>query len=242
LISSLFIFFGAANTMAAPATNHVRKTMQSASALRPAQPIKVYHHPLSGHAHRVQLMLSLLGLPFVLVNVDIVAKAQKSPEFLALNAFGQIPVIQDGDVTLPDSNAILVYLATRYAQPGQWLPTEPVALAQVQRWLSVAAGLVAFGPAVARVVQLFKLPADSADAIRRAHQLLAVMDDHLRTGAYLVGYRPSIADIANYSYIAHAPEGNVDLAPYPQVQAWLRRVEALPGFVPMVCSPIGLAA
>jgi len=216
--------------------------MQTPSTPRPAQPIKLYHHALSGHVHRVQLMLSLLGQPCELVPVDLMTKAQKSPAFLAMNPFGQIPVIQDGDVTLADSNAILVYLASRYAQPGEWLPSDPVGAAQVQRWLSVAAGLLAFGPARARVIQLFKMDVDPKDAIDRSHQLLQVMDAHLQHSPYLTGQRPTIADIANYSYLAHAPEGNVDLAAYAQVRAWLRRIEALPGFIPLVSTPIGLAA
>ena len=216
--------------------------MQTSARHRPAQSIRLYRHAVSGHAHRVQLMLSLLDLPFELVEVDLLAKAHKTPEFLALNAFGQVPVVQDGEVTLADSNAILVYLASRYAQLGVWLPIEPVAAANVQRWLSVAAGPVAFGPAAARVIQLFKLAADPSEAIHRANQLFQVMDVHLQQSGYLVGTSPTIADIANYSYAAHAPEGNVSLQPYPQVRAWLARIEALPGFVPMAPNRIGLAA
>nr|WP_315426610.1 glutathione S-transferase [uncultured Albidiferax sp.] len=216
--------------------------MHTTTNRRPAQPIQLYRHVVSGHAHRVQLMLSLLDLPFDTVEVDLLAKAQKSPEFLALNAFGQVPVIQDGDVTLADSNAILVYLATRYAAPGTWLPSDALGAAQVQRWLSVAAGQIAFGPAAARIIQLFKLPSDPSEAIHRANQLFAVMDAHLQPSGYLVGSTPTIADIACYSYIAHAPEGNVSLQPYPQLRAWLARIEALPGFVPMVQTRICLAA
>ena len=205
-------------------------------------PIQLYRHAVSGHSHRVQLMLSLLDLPCELVDIDLLAGAHKDPAFLALNAFGQVPVLQDGDVTLADSNAILVYLASRYAAPGGWLPTEPVEAAQVQRWLSVAAGPLAFGPAVARVIQLFQQPTDPCEATLRATQLFGVMDAHLEQSDYLVGSRPTIADIANYSYTAHAPEGYVSLEPYPQVRAWLARIEALPGFVPMVRSRIGLQA
>ncbi len=205
-------------------------------------PIQLYRHAVSGHSHRVQLMLSLLKQPCELVNIDLLAGAHKAPAFLALNAFGQVPVLQDGDVTLADSNAILVYLASRYAPPGAWLPTAPVAAAQVQRWLSVAAGPLAFGPAAARLIQLFKLPTDPKDAMARATQLLGVMDAHLQQSDYLVGSTPTIADIANYSYTAHAPEGGVSLAPYPHVRAWLARIEALPGFVPMVRTAIGLQA
>ena len=99
------------------------------------KPIVVYRHALSGHAHRVELFLALLDLPVQLVDVDLAAGAQKAPEFLKRNPFGQVPVIEDGDVTLADSNAILVYLALRYDKSGTWYPREPLAAAQAQQWL-----------------------------------------------------------------------------------------------------------
>lgn len=208
----------------------------------PAQAIKLYRSVISGHSHRVELFLSLLGLPFECVDIDLVAKGHKTPAFLAMNAFGQVPVIQDGDITLADSNAILVYLAGRYAADADaWLPREPVAAAGVQRWLSVAAGQLAFGPSAARVAELFKRPANT-EAIERAHALFAVMEQHLGRSAFLAGSAPTLADIANYSYVARAPEGRVSLEPYRNLRAWLARIEALPGFVPMVKTPIGLAA
>ncbi|MDF2462862.1 MAG: hypothetical protein K0Q43_1097 [Ramlibacter sp.] len=207
----------------------------------PTQPIRLHRMALSGHAHRVQLFLSLLGLPFEMVDVDLRAGEHKRPEFLRMNCFGQVPVIQDGDVTLGDSNAILVYLEARYA-PGQWLPRDPAGAAQVQRWLSVAAGQLAFGAAAARVIALFERPDDPSPAIARANALLQVMDSELAGRPFLAGQMPTLADIANYTYTAHAPEGNVSLEPYPSVRAWLARIEALPGFVPMMKSPVGLAA
>lgn len=200
----------------------------------------LYRHPLSGHSHRVELFLSLLGLPVELVNVDLLAREHKSPAFLERNLFGQVPVLDDDGVVLADSNAILVYLAGRYA-PGTWLPTDPVGAAGVQRWLSVAAGPLAFGPAVARLINVFKAPLNAADALARANTLLTVMEQVLGSQAYLAGQTPTLADVAMYTYTAHAPEGNVDLTPYPQVRGWLARFEALPGFVPMVRTPVGLA-
>lgn len=205
------------------------------------QAITLYRHPLSGHSHRVELMLSLLGLPAELVFVDLAKGAHKQPEFLALNPFGQVPVIEDNGVVLSDSNAILVYLAHKYA-PGQWLPVEPVAAAQVQRWLSVAAGQVAYGPAAARLITVFGAALNADEVINRAHALLAMMDIELGKTAFLAGAAPSIADVSNYSYIAHAPEGNVSLQGYPNVRAWLARVQALPGFVPMQRTAAGLHA
>lgn len=205
-------------------------------------PIKLYRHPLSGHAHRAQLALSLLSLPHTLQDVDLQSGAHRRPEFLAMNPFGQVPVIEDDGLVLADSNAILVYLARRYDPTGTWLPTDPVAQARVQRWLSVAAGPLASGPAAARLVTVFGSRADAADLIARSHRLLAVYEATLFDAPFLVGERPTIADIAGYTYIAHAPEGNVSLDAYPNVRAWLGRIEALPGFVPMQKTPVGLAA
>jgi glutathione S-transferase len=212
-------------------------------AVRPIRPITVYNSSISGHCHRVRLFLSLLGLPFEVVEVDLRARAQRSPEFLRLNPFGQVPVIQDGEVTLADSNAILLYLNERYApDPARWLPRDPLGAARVQRWLSVAAGPLAQGPSMARVIVLFGLATDPSDVIARSHNLLKVMEQELAGRPFLAGEDATLADIANYSYVAHVPEGNVSLADYPQVRGWLARIEALPGFVPMVRSPIGLAA
>ena len=120
----------------------------------PSQPIRVYSFELSGHAHRVRLMLSLLDLPHEVIELDLAGGAQKRPEFLARNVFGQVPVIEDGELTLADSNAILVYLALSYDAQRRWLPIAPAAQAEMQRWLSVAAGLLAFGPAAARASQV----------------------------------------------------------------------------------------
>lgn len=203
--------------------------------------MKLYHHPLSGHAHRARLFVSLLGLPHELVEVDLKAGAHKKPEFLKLNPFGQVPVLDDDGVVVPDSNAILVYLAKK-AGRTDWLPEDAQAAAAVQRWLSVAAGEVAYGPAAARLVTVFGAGFDHEEVVARAHALLTKLDDHLSGRDWLVGGQPTIADVAIYSYVARAPEGNVDLSGYPAVNAFLRRVEALPGFVPFVRTPAGLTA
>ncbi|MBN9530489.1 MAG: glutathione S-transferase [Alphaproteobacteria bacterium] len=203
--------------------------------------MKLYHHPLSGHAHRARLFVSLLGLPHELVEVDLKAGAHKAPEFLKLNPFGQVPVLDDDGVVIADSNAILVYLAKK-AGRGDWLPEDPAGAAAVQRWLSVAAGEVAYGPAAARLITVFGARLNADEVIARAHVLLQRLESVLAIQDWLAGARPTIADVAIYSYVARAPEGNVDLAGYPAVNAFLRRVEALPGFVPFARTPAGLAA
>ena len=208
---------------------------------KPTSPIKLYSFPLSGHAHRARLMLSLLDLPSDVIDVDLKQGAHKQPDFLALNPFGQVPVLDDSGTVVSDSNAILVYLARRYGGES-WLPSDAAGAAAVQRWLSVAAGQIAFGPAAARLVTVFGAKKNVDEVIALAHSVLKVMEAVLQRRPYLAGNAVSIADVAAYTYIAHAPEGNVSLQDYPGVRAWLARIEALPGFVPMQKTAVGLAA
>jgi glutathione S-transferase len=106
----------------------------------------------------------------------------------------------------------------------------------------VAAGQIAFGAAAARLVTLFGAKYNPEDVIGRAHALLALMESQLTARPFLIGPQATFADVAGYSYIVAAPEGNVSLANYPQVRAWLARIEALPGFVPFKKNAVGLAA
>ncbi|MEZ5670493.1 MAG: glutathione S-transferase [Alphaproteobacteria bacterium] len=204
--------------------------------------IRLHDFPLSGHSHRARLFLSLLGLAHEIVPVDMASGAHKAAPFLALNPFGQVPVLQDGEVTLADSNAILVYLALRHDPARRWYPAEPAAAAAVQRWLSVAAGQLAGGPAAARLATVFGAKLDTERAKAIAANLFDVLERHLAGRDWLVGSAATIADVALYSYTAHAPEGGVALTPYPAIRAWLGRIEALPGFVAMPASPQAAAA
>lgn len=189
----------------------------------------------SGHTHRVESFVRILGLPYR--KVDAPAAVRASPAFRALNPLGQIPVLEDGDLVLSDSNAILVYLARRYAAGSQWLPDEPIAAAQVQRWLAIAAAEMRFGPAAARMIILWNGAGRLEEFHALAERLLVFMDHHLANRQFLAAEHPTIADISGYPYIARAPEGKISLEPYPHVRAWLARVEALPGFIPMPVAP-----
>jgi glutathione S-transferase len=202
----------------------------------PTHPIRLHRFARSGHCHRVELLLSLLELPFETIDVNLAAKEQKTPRFLALNPFGEVPVIEDGEVIVADSNAILLYLAGRYGG-ARWVLDSPARVAEQQRWFSVAAGPLAFGPAAARAQRLFRSPADLPAAQARAHALFRVIDSHLAARTFLLGTALSLADVANYAYVAHAPEGGVELDEYEHLRAWLARIEATPGFVGMLASP-----
>ncbi len=203
-------------------------------------PIRIHSFPLSGHSHRVTLFAALAGINHELVFVDLAAGAQKTDAFRALNPAAQVPVIEDGDVVVADANAILVYLAKKYAPA--YLPNDPLIEAQVQQFLTLAAGEIAFGPAAARLINVFKAPLDVATTHANAAKVFGKLEAHLQGRQYLVGDRPTIADIAIYSYTAHAPEGDVSLEPYPNIRRLLRNIEALDGFVPMPQTKVGLAA
>jgi glutathione S-transferase len=191
---------------------------------------------LSGHSHRVELLLRMLDLPFTFAEAG--AEVRAGAAFRALNPLGQIPVLQDGELTLCDSNAILVYLCKHYAPTSAWLPEDAAGAAAVQRWLSIAAGELRFGPANARATALWQAPGDPAHAAAIAARLFSFMEGHLAERAFLAAPHATIADLACYGYVAHAPEGGVPLDGYPALRAWLARVEALPAFVPMPASPL----
>ncbi|WP_170464682.1 glutathione S-transferase family protein [Ruegeria arenilitoris] len=205
-----------------------------------ANTVRIHHFPLSGHAHRALVFAKLAGIAHEAVFVDLAAGAHKSPEFLAMNPDGQVPVLEDGDVVVSDSNAILVYLARTYAP--DWIPTDAVDEAAMQRWLTLAAGEIAFGSCAARLITVFGAPLDADFAAATATKALQKLERGLDGRDWLVGDRPTIADVAAYSYTAHAPEGNVSLDPYPNVRAWIARFEALDGFEPMPVTAAGLVA
>lgn len=189
---------------------------------------RLYGISLSGHVHRVRLFLSILKLDYTFVEASM-----QSPEVLRLNPLGQIPVFEDGEIILTDSNAILVYLAKTYAPGSHWLPEDPLGAAHVQKWFSIAAGELRYGPAMARAATIWKRPEEIGPAQTKAEKLLPFMEGELTMHSYLAGKQPTLADLACYAYTARAPEGGISLQPYPNIRKWLDGVEALPGFVSM---------
>ena len=203
--------------------------------------MKLHGFNLSGHSHRAQLFLSLIGANAEVLQVDLANGAHKKPDFLKINHFGQVPVLEDEGTFISDSNAILVYLAKKLGKTD-WLPEDPKGAAAVQRWLSVAAGQIAFGPAAARLVTVFGAKFNTEEVIARAHAILTIIDAELTGREWIAADHPTIADVALYSYIFGAPEGNVDLSGYKGVTAWLKRVEGLKGFVAFPTTAKGLRA
>ncbi|MEP0912764.1 glutathione S-transferase [Leptolyngbya sp. GB1-A1] len=195
--------------------------------------IQLYGHELSGNSYKVKLMLSLLGLESVWIKVDLLKGTHKQPEFLALNPFGQVPVLVDREAVLADAQAILVYLARQYGGES-WLPLDPEGMSRVMRWLSTTAGEVRQGPESARLYHLFKATNINLErATQKSEFILTQLNDRLAEQNWLELGHPTIADVAVFPYVALAPDGKIDLTPYPNVLAWIDRIKHLPGFVGM---------
>ena len=202
--------------------------------------LKIYSFPLSGHSHRVILFASLAGIGYEVIDLDLANGEHKQYPYLSINPVGQVPAILDGSTAIADSNAILVYLARKYAPT--FLPDDPVSEAEVQKYLSLAAGEIAFGPAAARLINVFNADLDREFTHTIAARALTKLEIALIGKDFLVGNKPTIADVAIYSYVAHAPEGGISLEPYPNVRRLLKNIEALDGFVPFKATKVGLAA
>lgn len=194
--------------------------------------MKLYDLTLSGNCYKVRLFAALAGIPLEIVPVDFLGGEHKRPPLIELNPWGELPILVDGEVVLRDSQAILVYLARRYAGEA-WLPIDPAAMAEVVQWLSTAANEVQNGPGAARLVDKFGYDLDKADTLRRAARILPLIEARLADHDWLALDRPTIADCAVLPYVALAPEGGVSLSDFPHIRAWIERVKALPGFVPM---------
>ena len=193
--------------------------------------ITLYGGPLSGNAYKVRLLLNLLGLEFEETVVNLQTRENQADSFLALNPRGQIPTLVDGEVTIWDSQAILVYLARRYGEA--WLPVEPAAMAEAMQWLAVAENELLFGLARARAVKFFGRDFDLASCQAYGHAGLKVLEQRLAEHRWLAAGKPTIADIACMPYAALSYMGDIPLDDYPAVRAWIDRVRALPGFIAM---------
>ncbi len=191
----------------------------------------------------VRLFLELLGLEYAYTPVDLMQGEHKQPPYLALNPFGQVPTLVDGEAVYQDAQAILVYLARQYGGET-WLPTDAASLSRVVRWLSTAAGEIRQGPENARLYYLFGAKAINVErATEKAHFILSQLNDHLSTREWLELGHPTIADIAVFPYVALAADGQVSLDAYPHVLAWIDRIKHLPRFIGMrhIEGPVAIA-
>ena len=194
--------------------------------------MKLYDAPASGNAYKIRLFLSLLGVEHKLVPVNLRAGESRTEAFLSRNPRGQIPVLEDGEIIVWDSQAILVYLARRHGG-DDWLPLDPVPMAELMQWLALSENELLFGLARARAVKLFGRSWDLSECQQYGKAGLDVMEAHLANRKWLAAGRPTIADVACFPYVALAPEGEIPLDGYHNVLGWIGRVQNLPGYVGM---------
>lgn len=191
--------------------------------------MKLYQIHASANCYRVRLMLGLLGIRAETIEVDHGGGQLDSAAFLALNPFGEVPVLADGDVRLRDSQAILVYLARRYGAP-HWLPLDAGDLARIQQWLSFAANEIQNGPRLARGIVLFGRSGDLEDALGKARRAIGLLEARLSGRDWLETEAPTVADIACYPYVSRVADAGIDMSAYRALGAWLARIERLDGF------------
>lgn len=205
---------------------------------------KLYSMQRSGNSYKVRLALALLEAPYRAIEIDILRGESRTPDFLAKNPSGQVPLLEVGEGRyLAESNAILWFLAIGTslapesrldrAEALQWMFFEQHALepniGAAYFWLSLVRG--------GRELQTHALD----DWMERGYKALQVMDNHLKTHDFFATGQLTVADIALYGYTHVADQCDFDLFSFPAVRAWLRRVEASPGFVTMDWRPDGVS-
>jgi glutathione S-transferase len=197
--------------------------------------LRVYGTSNSGNCHKVRMTLDALARPYAWTETDSVGGGTRTPEFLAMNPNGKVPVLEiEPGTYLPESNAILWYLA----DGTPLLPSDALQRAQVLQWLFFEQYSHEPYIAVARFLRKFHPDPESQRALAESkmnggYRALAVMEGRLAQEPFFVGGRYSIADIALYAYTHVADDGGFDLGRFPAVRAWLDRVRAQPRYAAM---------
>ncbi|MBI3991685.1 MAG: glutathione S-transferase family protein [Candidatus Lambdaproteobacteria bacterium] len=201
--------------------------------------LRLYDYLPSGNGYKVRLLLTQLGLPFQLIELDIMRGETRTPAYLCKNPNGRVPLLELEDGTLlPESNAILYYLA----RDTPYFPLSRLAQAQVLQWMcfeqySHEPNIATARHWIQHVGVTPEREAALAEKQRLGRAALAVMEGHLRGHTYFVGEAYSIADIALYAYTHVAHEGGFDLAPFGAIAAWLARVRAQPRHLAITARP-----
>lgn len=196
--------------------------------------MKLYDRETSGNSYKVRLLLSFLSVPYEKSFISLLdGRNQVDPHYLQLNPRGQIPTLQDGDVVVWGSTAILCYIASKYDESRSWLPASPEEFSQVVQWLELAQNEIQSGLFLARAVKRFGYAGDLRAAQHSAARVLDILDSRLNGTPWLAGSRPTVADISCFPYTALAAEGGVDTSTYKGVQRWLAAFMNLDRFIGM---------
>jgi glutathione S-transferase len=191
--------------------------------------MKLYITERSGNAYKARLLLSMLGVPYEKVLVDLARGEHREPPFRRLNPRGQVPVLEDEGRVYWDSTAVLVYIA-RKAGAEDWLPLDADGMAEVMQWLALAQNEIRYGLQAAYVILTYRRPGHLEECQALGRVALQVLEGRLGAHDWLALDRPTLADLACYPYAATAPDAGVPLEPYPAVTRWIGRLEALPAW------------
>ena len=197
--------------------------------------MKIYGDINSGNCYKLKLICALVEQDYEWIHVDIIKGETRSDSFLALNPIGQIPVcVTDDDEVLTESNAILYYLA----RDSQYWPQQALPQTRVLEWQFFEQYTHEPTIAVARFIKLYQnIPDHRKDEYQQkleaGYRVLTQMETHLHNRRFLVGDQCSIADISLYAYTHVAHEGGFELSRFPSINAWLSRIQSLPGYVSM---------
>ena len=195
--------------------------------------MKLYMTESSGNAYKPRLLLEMLKVPYEKAILDSKNKQHKQPAYLKINPRGQVPALEDEGRIFWDSTACLVYIARKHGGE-KWLPTDAAGMAEVTQWLALSNNELHYGLQWGRGV-VNKIKTGNLEEYQGyGNNGLKVLEGRLKDHDWLALDRPTIADLACYPYTVVSPEGGFKLESYPAVQAWLKRVEALPGWVKRV--------
>lgn len=191
--------------------------------------------PLSANTHRVRIVLSMLGLEYDERTVNLATGEQHGAAYTAVNPRGTVPALQDGAETLVESYSIMIYLVGRYGSgdpAGLW-STDPLEQARISSWLFYDANELRNGLGLVRNAHSFGQPSAGEMAAARAEKALDLLESRLKGRTWLELDRPTLADIALYPFAAVVDEAGLDPARWPEIETWIGRLTALPGFRPM---------
>ncbi|MEL0232741.1 MAG: glutathione S-transferase [Hyphomicrobiales bacterium] len=194
--------------------------------------MKLYNLELSGNCYKVRLFAALNNIPLEIIDVDFLGGAHKQPPVIDLNPWGELPVFVDDEFVLRDSQAILVYLASKY-ESKMSLPKDPKEIAEIMQWLSTAANEIYNGPNAARLVDKFGYDINKEGALKMSDRIMSLIESHLSENKWLALNKPTIADCACMPYLALSHEGGIDLNRYPNIVRWINDIKSLQGFISM---------
>ena len=201
-------------------------------------PLILYNYDLDENSYKVRLALSILKIGHETIAVNAFpGKEQETPDFLAMNPMGKLPILKDGDLTLFGAEAILAHLARSRDASGRWLPSEGAGFAQVMQWLVFAAGDLSVATR-ARANALFGTPGDESVLRGGARRAIGAMEDAMTVNGFsgqdwFTGREPTIADVALFPAFALSRDFGIDHDEYPALRKWARRFRAIPGFLTM---------